>query len=200
MHRDVAALAVGDHEQAARARVRVGRLQREPAGGAEPLEAGELGLDRDAGGAAASISARSARGRRRPPPSCARPTSRPGEAGGGVEPDGDCARASRPRDAAVPRGVRTPGVRARARSRGRPRSDRRPPAASGPRRGDAAEVSEVRRVVGAGSRRRLLDGRLEPRAGGEPRHLGRRDVIGAPVCGCSPRGRRAGRRGIAEAR
>ena len=45
----VAALAVGEHEQAGRARVRAGRLEREPAGGAEALEAGELRLDRDAG-------------------------------------------------------------------------------------------------------------------------------------------------------
>ena len=49
--RHVAALAVGEHEQAgARAHARR-RLEREPAGEAEPLEAGELRLDRDAGGA-----------------------------------------------------------------------------------------------------------------------------------------------------
>ena len=47
---DVAALAVGQHEQAGLARVRAGGLEGEPAGGAEPLEAGELRLGRDAGG------------------------------------------------------------------------------------------------------------------------------------------------------
>ena len=50
-HGDVAALAVGEHEQPGGARVLAGGLEREPAGGAEALEAGELGLDRDAGGA-----------------------------------------------------------------------------------------------------------------------------------------------------
>ena len=49
--RDVAALAVGEHEQAGGASVLAGRLEREPAGGAEALEARELRLDGDAGGA-----------------------------------------------------------------------------------------------------------------------------------------------------
>ena len=43
-HWDVAALAVGQHEQAVVARDRHHLLQRLPAGGAEPLEAGELRL------------------------------------------------------------------------------------------------------------------------------------------------------------
>ena len=47
--RDVAALAVGEHEQAALARVGDGFGERRPAVGAEALEAGELRLDRDAG-------------------------------------------------------------------------------------------------------------------------------------------------------
>ena len=45
---DVAALAVGEDEQAGGAGVRDGRRQRLPAGRAEALEAGELRLDGDA--------------------------------------------------------------------------------------------------------------------------------------------------------
>ena len=45
----VAALAVGEDEQAARAGVGAHGLEREPAGEAEALEARELGLDGDAG-------------------------------------------------------------------------------------------------------------------------------------------------------
>lgn len=48
--RDVAALAVGDDQQPRFASGGAGRLQRRPAGRAESLEAGELRLDRDAGG------------------------------------------------------------------------------------------------------------------------------------------------------
>ena len=48
--RHVAALAVGEHEQARGARVRADGLERERAGEAEPLEARELGLGGDAGG------------------------------------------------------------------------------------------------------------------------------------------------------
>ena len=47
--RDVAALAVGDRQQPRLAGGRADLCQRRPAGGPEPLEAGELGLDRDAG-------------------------------------------------------------------------------------------------------------------------------------------------------
>lgn len=48
--RDVAALAVGDDQQAGFAGGIAGRFQSGPAGSAEALEAGELRLDRDAGG------------------------------------------------------------------------------------------------------------------------------------------------------
>ena len=48
---DVAALGVGEDEQALRVRVLDDALERAPAVGAEALEAGELRLDRDAGGA-----------------------------------------------------------------------------------------------------------------------------------------------------
>jgi len=51
--RDVAALAVGDRQQAGRPGSRADLGQRRPAGSAEALEAGELGLDRDAGRAGA---------------------------------------------------------------------------------------------------------------------------------------------------
>ena len=47
--RDVAALAVGDHQQPGLAGGVAGLFQRRPAGGAEALEAGELRLYRDAG-------------------------------------------------------------------------------------------------------------------------------------------------------
>jgi hypothetical protein len=47
---DVAALAVGDDQQAGLPGGIAGLLQRCPTGGAEALEAGELGLDSDAGG------------------------------------------------------------------------------------------------------------------------------------------------------
>ena len=46
---DVAALAVGEHEQAGSARVRADGLEREPAGEAEALEARELRLGGHAG-------------------------------------------------------------------------------------------------------------------------------------------------------
>lgn len=52
-NRDVAALAVGDDEQACLARGRAGFFKGPPAGGAKALEAGELGLDGDAGGSRA---------------------------------------------------------------------------------------------------------------------------------------------------
>ena len=51
--RHVAALAVGDDQQARLPGGRADLFQRRPAGGAEPLEAGELRLDRDAGRAGA---------------------------------------------------------------------------------------------------------------------------------------------------
>ena len=47
---DVAALGVGEHEQARVAGVRDGGVERGPAGGAEALEAGELRLDATHGG------------------------------------------------------------------------------------------------------------------------------------------------------
>jgi hypothetical protein len=49
--RDVAALAVGDDQEAGILRRFASRFQRLPSGCAEPLEAGQLGLDGDAGGA-----------------------------------------------------------------------------------------------------------------------------------------------------
>ena len=47
---DVPALGVGQHEQALLLGVLDDACERAPAGGAEALEAGELRLDRDAGG------------------------------------------------------------------------------------------------------------------------------------------------------
>jgi hypothetical protein len=49
-HRHIAALAVGQHEQAVLARGRDGVLERDPAARPEPLETGELQLDRHACG------------------------------------------------------------------------------------------------------------------------------------------------------
>ena len=48
-HRNVVSLAVGDHQQAGLASGGRGALERRPAGCAEPLEAGQLELDGDAG-------------------------------------------------------------------------------------------------------------------------------------------------------
>ena len=98
--RHVAALAVGDHQQA-RVAGRLGDLlQRRPAGRAERLEARELWLDRDAGGAGG---ARSAPGKRAAAAAAARSRGSPGPVarrrapwlgvGDRVEPEADLAAA-----------------------------------------------------------------------------------------------------------
>ena len=75
--RHVAALAVGDHQQARLAGGGADLGERRPAGRAEALEAGELRLDRDAG-RAGLLDQRAGSGRRRrrprPRPACPRPS------------------------------------------------------------------------------------------------------------------------------
>jgi len=98
--RDVAALAVGDDQQAGLAGGGADFFQGAPAGGAEALEAGQLRLDRDAGGSgpvdqgAAVVGDRGGcqlGGRRL---RIARPRPRPGQLGGvGVEAEADLAAA-----------------------------------------------------------------------------------------------------------
>ena len=99
---DVAALGVGEHEQAGRVRVLDGRRQRGPAGRAEALEAGELRLDGDArraggvddraavrgDGGRGALGGRAARGR-------GRDRGRPQALRVGVEPEHDLRLASR---------------------------------------------------------------------------------------------------------
>jgi hypothetical protein len=63
--RDVAALAVGEHEQAALARVRADVLEREPAGAPRRSKHASCGLTATQAGPAASISAQAVREHRR---------------------------------------------------------------------------------------------------------------------------------------
>ena len=95
-HRDVAALAVGDHQQPRLAGGGDDRLERPPARPAEALEAGELRLGGDAGGAGrrdqrqAVLGDRVGRGLGG---SARRPRARPQRGRIGVEPEADLAAA-----------------------------------------------------------------------------------------------------------
>ena len=99
---EVAALGVGDHQQAVLACMGGRGLEREPACEAEPLEAGQLRLDRDAGRRRPRRSARgSARAPRRPPRAGPRGRPRRGRARPSAR-RRPAPRTSRARDSAMP--------------------------------------------------------------------------------------------------
>ena len=178
---DVAALGVGDHQQALRAGVGDGRLEREPAGEPEALEARELRLDRDARRARRRRSGRgSARapprprraGRARPP--C--PTSSAAERSTSRERHARAARATRP-GRRPPSGHSCAGIGVDARGRPGTRARRPPPARRSPNGMAGRRFAGVRQSV---ARRRYLIAFLRP----EP--AVKRGTLLAAICIVSP--------------
>ena len=183
-HRHVAALAVGSTSRpAARACAQVASSASQPANPRRSKQA-SCGLTATQAGPAASISARQWRARRRRP--CADAGWRARRGGAGAR--GRWRRRARRR---APRaGRRRPAARPATAGRGRDRSrgrsatrGRRPPRRDGRRkRGRRLERSPAPGTAPA----RLLDGLLEARAGGEARHLARRDRHRLARAGVAP--------------
>ena len=204
-HRDVAALAVGEHEQAGGARVR-DRLERQRAGEAEALEARELRLGRHAGGPGGVDQRASGRAPRAT--SAGRPSPRRRAARRAHPPR----RSRRARSRAGQRlaSVRSPASDVRSSASGHRRRDRgRSPGRSGTARRDARRAG--RRSATAAGRRDVAGARRHDGAGyltaflrpdpAVKRGTGwRRSSSSRRCAGCGPRGRRAGRRGTCRTR